>query len=70
MMEALCRLHSVNLAMELVGILMVFESPQSSIEKTSVFIVYSALCRAIKSSIEKTLFLEYNLFLWTRTLVI
>ena len=35
---------------------------QSSIEKISVFIVYSALCRAIKSSIEKTLFLEYNLF--------
>ena len=53
MTEALCRLRPVNLAaiaMELVGILMVFESPQSSIEKTSVFIVYSALCRAIKSN--------------------
>ena len=35
---------------------------QSSIEKISVFIVYSTLCRAIKSSIEKTLFLKYNLF--------
>ena len=61
MMEALCRLHPVNLAMELVGILMVFESPQSSIEKTSVYIVYSALCRAIKSSmviIENTLILN------------